>query len=202
MTRQQRPESRKKALNAPRFAMILMPVLLLLLAGLPAQATGLNDVIRALETPFKETAADQGLQRPTFSRSRGSPPSIVSSGPAGGSACASTPLRPFRSGADVMFHWEYEEPTTQEIISDGKTLWVYLPENNQVIQSDVEMVSKARENNPMTFLTGLGESLPRFPGQLRRAEPRRRGELCTRSAAAPHHGVAQPHGHRGRSRCG
>jgi outer membrane lipoprotein carrier protein len=35
-------------------------------------------------------------------------------------------------------------------------MWVYLPENNQVIQSDIEMVSQARENDPMTFLTGLG----------------------------------------------
>jgi len=55
-----------------------------------------------------------------------------------------------------MFHWQYDPPTRQELVSNGKMLWVYLPENNQVIQSDLETVSPARENDPMTFLTGLG----------------------------------------------
>lgn len=30
------------------------------------------------------------------------------------------------------FKWQYTKPTEQEITSDGKTLWIYLPENKQV----------------------------------------------------------------------
>ena len=30
-------------------------------------------------------------------------------------------------------HWEYTNPVPQKIISDGKTLWIYKPEDNQVI---------------------------------------------------------------------
>ncbi len=140
----------------PRFVMILMPVLLLVLAGLPAQAAGLNDVIRALETPFKERQI-KDYSADFFQESRIA--SLDRLQRARGRVSVRFDSQSGRSGQvpTVMFHWEYEEPTTQEIISDGKTLWVYLPENNQVIQSEVGMVAKAGESNPMTFLTGLGE---------------------------------------------
>ncbi|NIQ96491.1 MAG: outer membrane lipoprotein carrier protein LolA, partial [Desulfuromonadales bacterium] len=53
----------------------------------------------------------------------------------------------------VKFRWEYEHPTRQEIVSDGRTMWVYIPENNQVIESDISEVSRARAQDPLTFLT-------------------------------------------------
>lgn len=56
----------------------------------------------------------------------------------------------------AMFRWEYREPTQQEIVSNGKTMWVYLPENRQVIVSDIEEAMRQRADSPMTFLTGLG----------------------------------------------
>lgn len=56
----------------------------------------------------------------------------------------------------TMFRWEYQEPTQQEVISDAETLWVYLPDNRQVIVSDIAEVSRQRQENPLTFLTGLG----------------------------------------------
>jgi len=56
----------------------------------------------------------------------------------------------------VSFRWEYDLPTRQEIVSDGRTIWVYIPENNQVIESDITAVSQARPEDPLTFLTGLG----------------------------------------------
>jgi outer membrane lipoprotein carrier protein len=71
----------------------------------------------------------------------------------------------------VKFRWQYDQPTTQEIVSDGETLWVYLPENNQVIQSNIEMVNEARQNDPMTFLTGLGNLSRDF--QISWASPNR-----------------------------
>jgi outer membrane lipoprotein carrier protein len=35
-------------------------------------------------------------------------------------------------------------------------MWVYLPENSQVIESDIEQINKTDQNDPMAFLTGLG----------------------------------------------
>ena len=55
----------------------------------------------------------------------------------------------------TRFRWVYDQPSHQEIVSDGQTLWVYLPENNQVIQSAIE-ANAARADDPLTFLTGLG----------------------------------------------
>ena len=56
----------------------------------------------------------------------------------------------------AMFRWEYQEPSRQEVVSNGETMWVYLPENRQVIVSDISQVTQQRSDNPMTFLTGLG----------------------------------------------
>ena len=66
-------------------------------------------------------------------------------------------------GADspkVMFRFDYFRPTRHEIVCDGSTLWTYLPENRQVIQSDVReafnplsLDNSGRANN---FLQGLG----------------------------------------------
>lgn len=57
----------------------------------------------------------------------------------------------------ALFRCEYLEPTPQEFISDGKTLYAYLPENKQVIESEVPSPGEARNDNPITFLTGLGQ---------------------------------------------
>ncbi len=35
-----------------------------------------------------------------------------------------------------MMRWEYETPENYAIISDGKTLWIYRPEDNQVVIGD------------------------------------------------------------------
>lgn len=135
----------------------------------PAWAAGLNDVISAIENPFSycvdEKKNDKVIESYTadfFQQSRIA--SLDREQRARGELkvlfdyehkeCS---IRTDRGKVPtVMFHWQYAEPTRQELVSDGKTMWVYLPENNQVIQSDIGLVSKARESNPMTFLTGLG----------------------------------------------
>ncbi|NJC88723.1 MAG: outer membrane lipoprotein carrier protein LolA [Desulfuromonas sp.] len=154
---------------------ILMVLPALALTALPASAAGLRDVIDALETPFKaSTPEGQRIQDYTadfFQESR------IASLDRLQRARGQVSVRfDYRRGQvpTVLFNWEYREPTTQEIVSDGKTLWVYLPENNQVIQSDIEMVSKARETDPMTFLTGLGNLSRDF--QISFAEPNRDAE--------------------------
>lgn len=50
--------------------------------------------------------------------------------------------------------WIYEEPTRQKIVSDGLTLWMYFPENNQVIKSRTNQAFMTE--TPQNFLSGLG----------------------------------------------
>jgi outer membrane lipoprotein carrier protein len=49
--------------------------------------------------------------------------------------------------------WEYSEPTKQEIVSDGKTLWVYTPALNQV---NTGPAPEALAGPAGSFLAGLG----------------------------------------------
>lgn len=57
--------------------------------------------------------------------------------------------------------WQYKSPSEQEIISDGKTLWMYLPENQQVYIYDLTDTSNPEASNegqiPGNFLTSLGD---------------------------------------------
>jgi outer membrane lipoprotein carrier protein len=40
----------------------------------------------------------------------------------------------FKKGGKM--YWEYKKPSVQKIYLDGTTLWVYLPEDNQVMKND------------------------------------------------------------------
>ena len=65
------------------------------------------------------------------------------------------------NGQPLMFRFEYFRPARQEIISDGRSMWIYLPENRQVILSDVSFLYDRRSLNPnsdpaVNFLQGLG----------------------------------------------
>ncbi len=60
------------------------------------------------------------------------------------------------------FRWEYLLPSVQQIISDGRTVWVYLPENQQVIESPLPDESSEGVEDPLAFLTGLGQMSKRF----------------------------------------
>jgi len=61
-------------------------------------------------------------------------------------------------------HWMYSKPTKQQIISDGKSLWNYQPENKQVVVTRVTQAFQSK--TPSTFLAGLGnlkkDFQPRF----------------------------------------
>lgn len=61
-----------------------------------------------------------------------------------------------------MFRWDYHLPNEQQILSDGTTLWVYLPENRQVIVSEVGQVEAEYGDNPAAFFTGLGDLAQNF----------------------------------------
>jgi outer membrane lipoprotein carrier protein len=55
--------------------------------------------------------------------------------------------------------WEYSEPTKQEIVSDGKTLWVYTPIHNQV---NTGPAPEALAGPAGSFLAGLGRVREHF----------------------------------------
>src|SRR5437016_729773 len=66
--------------------------------------------------------------------------------------------------------WEYKEPTSQEIVSDGKKLWVYTPALGQV---NVGEASEALAGPAGSFLAGLGRLRAEFAVRfLNPAEPR------------------------------
>jgi outer membrane lipoprotein carrier protein len=139
------------------FSTLCLGVFLATLAA-PAWAASLGDVIHALETPF-QTATEQELRINDYSADFFQESKIASLDRfqrANGRVEVVFDYRREQTVPDVKFHWQYDQPTTQEIVSNGKTLWVYLPENNQVIQSDIELVNQSQQNDPMTFLTGLG----------------------------------------------
>ena len=141
-------------------------ILLLLFCFLPGYtfaAVGISDVINTLEIPFKSTATkDRGtatsgvydFQADFFQESHLASIDRVQRGRGEVSfkfqrvRIAEVPL--------AMFRWEYREPTIQEIVSDGRTLWVYQPENRQVIESELTQVGGRQSDNPVTFLSGLG----------------------------------------------
>lgn len=65
--------------------------------------------------------------------------------------------------------WEYTTPTPQEIVSDGKRLWVYTPELKQVNVSDAP---EALAGPAGSFLQGLGEVREHFQARfLNPAQP-------------------------------
>ncbi len=55
---------------------------------------------------------------------------------------------------DGKFRWDYDQPDIVLIISDGKTLWIYQPEDKQVM---VDRTFRRRMKRfPYTFLKGMG----------------------------------------------
>jgi len=61
----------------------------------------------------------------------------------------------------LMYRFQYYRPNQQEIVSDGNSLWIYHPENREVILSDVSLNFNRPGFNPdrdraVNFLQGLG----------------------------------------------
>jgi len=137
---------------------LLISLLLLYVPILSSAADiKLSDVITALETPFKyQTPADEKIgdfQADFLQQSR-----IASIGRTQrGEGSVQFKFISSAKQSLAKFRWEYRKPSVQEIISDGKTLWVYIPENLQVIASDLEKIDAEQGENPVTFLSGLGQ---------------------------------------------
>ncbi|HEY3309177.1 MAG TPA: outer membrane lipoprotein carrier protein LolA [Desulfuromonadaceae bacterium] len=59
------------------------------------------------------------------------------------------------ASSTAMFRFNYTKPK-QQIISNGKQVWFYLPENKQVMVSPVSETFKGGNNIALAYLTGLG----------------------------------------------
>jgi outer membrane lipoprotein carrier protein len=55
----------------------------------------------------------------------------------------------------AMFRFNYTKPK-QQIVSNGKQVWFYLPENRQVMVSSVADMFKGGNSIALNYLTGLG----------------------------------------------
>ena len=91
---------------------------LALWAPAPAAAQSLDDVVRGLEAAYsKMTDLKAEFSQTAFNKS------LNQTIPAQGTVWLK------RGG---KLRWEYTEPTPQQIVSDGRKLWVYTPALNQV----------------------------------------------------------------------
>jgi len=62
---------------------------------------------------------------------------------------------------NTLFHWRYTVPNQQQVVSNGQNLWVYVPDNNQVMLSEVNDESYYSED-PLLFLRNLGQLSQHF----------------------------------------
>jgi len=81
---------------------------------------------------------------------------------------------PLESHGTVLFErpnhmrWDYAKPDEQQIVGDGKTLWIYQPDLKQVIRAPLSDAFQAQ--TPLTFLAGLGQVERDFDATLERED--------------------------------
>jgi len=134
----------------------LLAWLIVAAVALPARAQSLDEVVRGLEGAY---ATMQDLQaeftQTAFNKS------LNQTIPARGTVYLK------RGG---KLRWEYAEPTPQQVISDGKTLWVYTPALGQV---NTGPAPEALAGPAGSFLAGLGRVREHFAVRfLNPAQPR------------------------------
>ena len=64
--------------------------------------------------------------------------------------------------------WRYDTPKDQFVLADGKHLYFYQPEQNQIIKSPLQ--NAFRTDIPLSFLLGLGNLKKDFNATLKAAE--------------------------------
>ena len=123
-----------------------------------APAQSLDDVIRGLEGAYgRITDLKAEFNQNAFNKS------LNQTIPAAGSVY-------LKKGGKLR--WEYADPTPQQIVSDGKTVWIYTPALSQV---NVGPAPEALAGPAGSFLTGLGRVREHFNVRfLNPAEPRDR----------------------------
>jgi outer membrane lipoprotein carrier protein len=135
---------------------VAMVALILLVAAGPVSAQSLDDVLREVEGVYgRMTDLRADFTQVAFNKS------LNQSIPAKGTVY-------LKKGGKLR--WEFTEPTPQEIVSDGKKLWVYTPTLNQ---ANVAEAPEALAGPAGSFLAGLGKLRSEFQVRfLNPAQPR------------------------------
>ena len=126
---------------------------------IPQYNVSLGDVINTVEKPFKPDR--NGLTELASVRADFFQRSTIAEKKKEFRADGQMYLKPASGSEPLKFRFDYFRPTRQEIVCDGKTLWVYLPENREVIQSDVSeffdpSLHDISRDRGVNFLQGLG----------------------------------------------
>lgn len=79
-----------------------------------------------------------------------------------------------KKGGGAMFRFNYTKPK-QQIVSNGRSVWYYLPENRQVIQGDAAKLFSGGNAMAMSYLTGLGNLSADFNVRQLSIEPDKKG---------------------------
>jgi outer membrane lipoprotein carrier protein len=126
-----------------------MPSIALLLLSIPAQAAGSSTV-----TPKDVVATlEQGYATLTDLQADFSQRTVIAS--MNREERGSGELFIKKAGGTAMFRFNYTKPR-QQIISNGKSVWYYLPENKQVMISTVAALFEGGNGIALNYLTGLG----------------------------------------------
>ena len=127
-------------------------------AQAPAPALSLDDTIKNIEANYnKINDLKAEFDQTAFNKS------LNQSIPAQGTVY-------LKKGGKLR--WEFADPTPQQIVSDGKTVWIYTPALNQV---NVGPAPEALAGPAGSFLSGLGRVREHFNASfLNPAEPRDR----------------------------
>ena len=140
----------------PRWAGLFIAALLASVAGAAADAPALDAIIRDVEASYSRLNDLRAeFSQEAFNKS------LNQTIPAKGTVFV-------KKGGKLR--WEYSEPTQQEIVSDGKTLWVYTPALAQV---NTGPAPEALAGPAGSFLAGLGKLREHFDVRfLNPAQPR------------------------------
>jgi outer membrane lipoprotein carrier protein len=133
-----------------RYVLSLLGVLALAVsAAAQTPAVTLDDAIRGVEGAYgKMTDLKADFTQTAFNKS------LNQTIPASGKVY-------LKKGGKLR--WEYAEPTPQQIVSDGKTIWIYTPQLNQV---NTGPAPEALSGPAGSFLAGLGRLREHFNVRL------------------------------------
>lgn len=127
-------------------------VIMALFTASQGWALTLNDIIKKVESNYKNIVAFRGSFNQTTNIKT---------------------LQKLQQGQGDIFYkkpnkvkWQYRSPMEQEIISDGSTIWLYFPENRQVYIYDLTDTFRMEAANqgqiPGNFLSSLGDLRKEF----------------------------------------
>ncbi len=132
-----------------RYAVALLTLLVLVVPAAAQTTVTLDDAVRGIEGAYgRMTDLKAEFTQTAFNKS------LNQTIPATGKVY-------LKKGGKLR--WEYAEPTPQQIVSDGKTIWIYTPTLNQV---NTGPAPEALAGPAGSFLSGLGPLREHFSVRL------------------------------------